>query len=94
MNATNISSFGVLEGPHGEGQRVWTREFVEDLKELFRSHQSAMVICTVRLLIKYSDQIFISGSDKKTRNILPNGFYKFVVHNPKELEMLMMHNRF
>ena len=25
--------------------------------------------------------------------MLPNGFYKFLVHNPKELEMLMMHNR-
>ena len=33
------------------------------------------------------------GSDKATRNLLPNGFYKFLVHNPKELEMLMMHNR-
>ena len=33
------------------------------------------------------------GSDKKTRNILPNGFLKFVVHNVKELEMLLMHNR-
>jgi large subunit ribosomal protein L32e len=33
------------------------------------------------------------GSDKKTRNLMPNGFYKFVVHNPKELEMLLMHNR-
>mmetsp|Transcript_8864 Transcript_8864/g.7919 ORF Transcript_8864/g.7919 Transcript_8864/m.7919 type:complete len:137 (-) Transcript_8864:49-459(-) len=33
------------------------------------------------------------GSDKKTRNILPNGFYKFVVHNVKELELLLMHNR-
>ena len=33
------------------------------------------------------------GSDKKTRNILPNGFYKFVVHNAKELEMLLMHNK-
>ena len=33
------------------------------------------------------------GSDKKTRNLLPNGFYKFVVNNPKELEMLLMHNR-
>jgi large subunit ribosomal protein L32e len=33
------------------------------------------------------------GSDKKTRNLLPNGFYKFVVHNPKDLEMLLMHNR-
>lgn len=33
------------------------------------------------------------GSDKETRNILPNGFYKFVVHNAKELEMLLMHNK-
>lgn len=36
---------------------------------------------------------FYSGSDKQTRNLLPNGFYKFLVHNPKELEMLLMHNR-
>ena len=25
--------------------------------------------------------------------MLPNGFYKFVVHNVKELEVLMMQNR-
>jgi large subunit ribosomal protein L32e len=29
----------------------------------------------------------------KTRNLLPNGFYKFRVHNVGELEMLLMHNR-
>ncbi|CAK0784987.1 60S ribosomal protein L32-1 [Coccomyxa viridis] len=33
------------------------------------------------------------GSDKKTRHLLPSGFYKFVVHNSKELELLLMHNR-
>lgn len=33
------------------------------------------------------------GSDKTTRHLLPNGFYKFLVHNPKELELLLMHNR-
>lgn len=33
------------------------------------------------------------GTDKKTRHYLPNGFKKFVVHNVKELELLMMHNR-
>ena len=33
------------------------------------------------------------GSDAKTRNILPNGFLKFVVSNTKDLEMLLMHNR-
>lgn len=34
------------------------------------------------------------GSDKKTRHFLPNGFKKFIVHNAKELEVLMMHNRY
>uniref|UniRef100_A0A2P2KI71 60S ribosomal protein L32 n=3 Tax=Rhizophora mucronata TaxID=61149 RepID=A0A2P2KI71_RHIMU len=33
------------------------------------------------------------GSNKKTRHYLPSGFKKFVVHNIKELEVLMMHNR-
>ena len=33
------------------------------------------------------------GSDKKTRNIHPNGFKSVVINNVSELEMLMMHNR-
>ena len=33
------------------------------------------------------------GSDKKTKHLLPNGFYKFRVFNVKELEMLLMHNQ-
>lgn len=33
------------------------------------------------------------GSDKKTRHLLPNGFYKFRVHNVSDLELLLMHNR-
>ncbi len=33
------------------------------------------------------------GSNKKTRNLLPNGFYKFLVHNVEEVNMLLMHNR-
>ena len=33
------------------------------------------------------------GSDKATRHMLPCGFYKFVVHNVKELECLLMQNR-
>merc|ERR1719310_244417 len=31
--------------------------------------------------------------DKKPRHRLPSGFYKFVVNNVSELELLMMHNR-
>jgi len=33
------------------------------------------------------------GSNKKTRNVLPNGFKSVVVANVSDLEMLMMHNR-
>ena len=33
------------------------------------------------------------GSDKKTRHRLPGGWYKFVISNVKELEMLLMQNR-
>jgi len=33
------------------------------------------------------------GSNKKTKYLLPDGFYKFVVNNVKDLEMLLMHNR-
>lgn len=33
------------------------------------------------------------GSNKKTRHMLPNGLYKFLVNNVNELEVLMMQNR-
>merc|ERR1711998_803971 len=32
------------------------------------------------------------GSDKRTRHMLRNGFYKFRVRSPAEVEMLLMHN--
>merc|ERR1712083_961231 len=33
------------------------------------------------------------GSDKRTKFMLPNGFRKVLVHNVRELEILMMHHR-
>lgn len=33
------------------------------------------------------------GTNAKTRNLMPNGFFKAVVNNVKELEALMMQNR-
>eukprot|EP01051_Picozoa_sp_SAG22_P021390 SAG22_NODE_4705_length_1186_cov_0.926403_1_plen_173_part_00 len=33
------------------------------------------------------------GSNKKTKHLLPNGYLKFTVSNPAELELLMMHNK-
>lgn len=34
------------------------------------------------------------GSNKKTRHVLPSGFVKFLVHNVKDVELLLMHNRY
>ena len=34
-----------------------------------------------------------SGTDKKTRHRMPNGFYRYVVTDMKDLELLMMQNR-
>jgi len=33
------------------------------------------------------------GSARKTRHMLPSGFFPFLVHNSKDLECLLMHNR-
>lgn len=33
------------------------------------------------------------GSNKKTRHLMPDGFKKFVIHNVKELEVLLMANK-
>lgn len=33
------------------------------------------------------------GSAKKTKHVCPDGFKKFLVHNVRELEVLMMQNR-
>jgi len=33
------------------------------------------------------------GSDKETRHRVPGGWYKFTIHNVKELEVLLMQNR-
>ncbi|KAK1329856.1 hypothetical protein QTO34_010039 [Cnephaeus nilssonii] len=33
------------------------------------------------------------GSNKKAKHMLPSGFWKFLVHNVKELEVLLMCNK-
>lgn len=33
------------------------------------------------------------GSDKKTRHLVPGGFYKFTVNTVKELDVFLMQNR-
>lgn len=33
------------------------------------------------------------GSNKKTRHMMPSGHKAFLVNNPKDVELLLMHNR-
>jgi len=33
------------------------------------------------------------GSNKKTRHMMPSGHRAFLVHNTKDVELLLMHNR-
>lgn len=33
------------------------------------------------------------GSNNKTKHVLPNGFYKFRVTKPADIELLLMHNQ-
>jgi len=33
------------------------------------------------------------GSDNATKHLLPSGYKKFLIRNPKELEILLMNNR-
>lgn len=33
------------------------------------------------------------GSNKKTRHLIPSGHKVFLVHNPRDVDILLMHNR-
>ncbi|VCX42641.1 unnamed protein product [Gulo gulo] len=50
-----------------------------------------------RLHRRFKGQILRSNTgyrnNKKTKHIVPSGFWKFLVHNVKELEVLVMCNR-
>ncbi|KAL1766303.1 60S ribosomal protein L32 [Sigmodon hispidus] len=51
-----------------------------------------------RVQRRFKGQILMSniryGSSKKTKYMLPSGFWKFLVHNVKELEELLLCNKF
>nr|XP_035960761.1 60S ribosomal protein L32-like [Halichoerus grypus] len=50
-----------------------------------------------RMCRRFKGQILMPnigyGSNKKTKHMLPSGFRKFLVHNVKELEVLLMGNK-
>ncbi|XP_036903251.1 60S ribosomal protein L32-like [Sturnira hondurensis] len=50
-----------------------------------------------RVRRRFKGQILVPsigcGSNKKTKHMLPSGFRKFLVHNVKELEVLLMCNK-
>ncbi|XP_032253658.1 60S ribosomal protein L32-like [Phoca vitulina] len=46
-----------------------------------------------RMHRRFKGQILMPRSNKKTKHMLPSGFQKFLVHNVKELEVLLMCNK-
>uniref|UniRef100_A0A8C3XQE3 60S ribosomal protein L32 n=1 Tax=Chelydra serpentina TaxID=8475 RepID=A0A8C3XQE3_CHESE len=60
-----------------------------------------MAMCEVQggriTVARFKGQILMPnigyGSNRKTKYMLPTGFKKFLVHNVKELEVLMMSNK-
>ncbi|KAK2108577.1 60S ribosomal protein L32 [Saguinus oedipus] len=44
-------------------------------------------------IVKKRTKKFIRHHNKKTKHMLPSGFRKFLVHNVKELEVLLMCNK-
>ena len=33
------------------------------------------------------------GSNRKTRHLMPSGHKAFLVHNPRDVDLLLMHNK-
>uniref|UniRef100_A0A8C5L954 60S ribosomal protein L32 n=1 Tax=Jaculus jaculus TaxID=51337 RepID=A0A8C5L954_JACJA len=48
---------------------------------------------TKKFIRHQSDRYVKIKSNKKTKHMLPSGFRKFLVHNVKELEVLLMCNK-
>ncbi|MBZ3874358.1 60S ribosomal protein L32 [Sciurus carolinensis] len=65
----------------------------------FIQHQSDRYVKIKRNWVqrRFKGQILMPnigyGSNKKTKRMLPSGFWKFLVHNIKELKVLLMCNK-
>ncbi|XP_032943142.1 60S ribosomal protein L32-like [Rhinolophus ferrumequinum] len=80
--------------------KKWTKKFIRYQSDRYfkikRNWQKPRGIDN-RVRRRFKGQILMPnigyGSNKKTKHMLPSGFWKFLVHSVKELEMLLICNK-
>ncbi|XP_045381287.1 60S ribosomal protein L32-like [Lemur catta] len=78
-----------------------TKKFIQSVKLIRQNFkhnwQKPRGIIDNKIWRRFKGQILMPnigyGSNKKTKHVLPSGFHKFLVHNVKELEVLLMCNK-
>merc|ERR1711990_380263 len=99
---------GVRESPRAMAIPLTRPKIVKKKTTKFKRHQSDLFDrvgeswrrpkgIDSRVRRKFKGKVLMPnigyGSNKKTRHMLPDGFKKFLIHNEKELELLLMYNR-
>nr|CAD7258771.1 unnamed protein product [Timema shepardi] len=71
-----------------------TKHFIRHQSDRYKKLKLANALVLLSSTTEEGEiEVRISVGNKKTRHMLPTGFRKVLVHNVRELEVLMMQNR-